>query len=166
MKDHRMITVRKATFADLDAVTALEAACFPPAEAAPRAAFSARLAVFADRFWLLYVNGELVSMVNGCCTDLHDLTDPMFADAAHHNPAGAVQMIFGVATHPQHQGRGYASVLLTRMIDDCRTEGREAVVLTCKPEKRSFYARFGFLDEGVSVSEHGGAVWYQMRIRF
>jgi hypothetical protein len=29
------ITIRKATVADTAAITALEAACFPPAEAAP-----------------------------------------------------------------------------------------------------------------------------------
>ena len=31
--------IRKATVADLDLVTYIEATCFPPAEAAPREAF-------------------------------------------------------------------------------------------------------------------------------
>ncbi len=160
------LTIRKATLADVDAVAALEAACFPPAEAAPRASFAARLAVFADRFWLLYADGELVSMVNGLCTDQPLLTDAMFAAPTYHDPSAPIQMIFGVATRPDCRGQGYASMLLERMREDCRAEGRCAVVLTCKPEKRRFYARFGFVDEGVSVSEHGGALWHQMRLTF
>lgn len=29
-----------------------------------------------------------------------------------------------------------------------------------------FYETFGFINEGVSASVHGGAVWYDMRLRF
>lgn len=29
-----------------------------------------------------------------------------------------------------------------------------------------FYARFGFVSEGKSPSQHGGSVWYQMRLDF
>ena len=29
-----------------------------------------------------------------------------------------------------------------------------------------YYAKFGFVNEGLSESDHGGAEWYQMRITF
>ena len=57
--------IRTATPADLAAVTALEAACFPPAEAAGEASFQARLAAFPDSFWLLVEGGRVLAMVNG-----------------------------------------------------------------------------------------------------
>ena len=41
------ILIRKATTADLDLVTHIEATCFPPAEAAPREAFKERLDHYA-----------------------------------------------------------------------------------------------------------------------
>ena len=41
------ILIRKATTADLDLVTYIEATCFPPAEAAPREAFKERLDHYA-----------------------------------------------------------------------------------------------------------------------
>ena len=44
----------------------------------------------------------------------------------------------------------------------CKLDG---VVLTCKENMIPFYEQFGFVDEGVSESEHGGVVWHQMRIR-
>ena len=29
-----------------------------------------------------------------------------------------------------------------------------------------YYAKFGFVNEGISGSTHGGVVWYQMRLKF
>ena len=45
--------IRTATPADLDAVAAIEAECFPAAEAAGRASLARRLAVYPNHFWLL-----------------------------------------------------------------------------------------------------------------
>ena len=158
--------IRKATIEDLDAITALEAACFPAAEAATRESFKKRLEVFADRFWLLWEGDRLVSMVNGMVTDREELVDEMFADATIHQADGKWQMIFGVATHPEYQRRGLAAKVLQRAIAECKAEGRKGLILTCKEQKLHYYAKFGFVSEGVSVSEHGGALWYQMRLEF
>ena len=158
--------IRKATIEDLDAITALEAACFPAAEAASRESFRKRLEVFADRFWLLWEGDRLVSMVNGMVTDLEELVDEMFADATIHQADGKWQMIFGMATHPEYQRRGLAAQVLQRAIADCKAEGRKGLILTCKEQKLHYYAKFGFMNQGVSVSEHGGALWYQMRLEF
>ena len=158
--------IRKATIEDLDAITVLEAACFPVAEAASRESFKRRLEVFADRFWLLWEGDRLVSMVNGMVTDREELVDEMFADATIHQADGKWQMIFGVATHPEYQRRGLAAKVLQRAIAECKAEGRKGLILTCKEQKLHYYAKFGFENQGVSVSEHGGALWYQMRLEF
>ena len=158
--------IRKATIEDLDAITALEAACFPAAEAASRESFKKRLEVFADRFWLLWEGDRLVSMVNGMVTDREELVDEMFADATIHQTDGKWQMIFGVATHPEYQRRGLAAKVLQQAIAECKAEGRKGLILTCKEQKLHYYAKFGFVNQGVSVSEHGGALWYQMRLEF
>ena len=158
--------IRKATIADVDAITALEAACFPAAEAAPRESFQKRLEVFADRFWLLWDGDRLVSMVNGMLTDREELVDEMFADASIHQSEGAWQMIFGVATHPEYQRQGLAAKVLQQAIEDVKAEGRRGLILTCKEQKLHYYAKFGFVSQGVSVSEHGGALWYQMKLEF
>ena len=160
------IVIRTATLSDCAAITALEAACFPPAEAAPYASFEARLRAFPHRFWLLYLDGELVSMVNGSLSHEEDLRDEMFHDTTLHSDDGPWQMIFGVATLPQHRRKGYAGTLLKTAIQQCRREGREGLVLTCKSYRVDYYASFGFVNEGLSSSEHGGDVWYQMRIKF
>lgn len=157
-------TVRLAGMDDLDLVTGLEADCFPPAEAAPKESFAKRLERFADCFWLLFRNGEAVSMINGMMSDEPILTDAMYADASMHDPDGSWFMVFGVLTRPDCQGQGCASRLMRQVIADVKARGKKGLVLTCKEEKITFYEQFGFENEGLSQSDHGGAVWYQMRL--
>lgn len=152
---------------DLDAITQVEAECFPAAEAATEAEFRERLSHYASHFWLMFEGERLISFVDGFVTDEADLTDEMYANAEQHNEAGAWQMIFGVNTVPDRRGRGYAGELIRRAIGDAERQGRKGLVLTCKEALIPYYARFGFHDEGVSAySTHGGAVWHQMRLTF
>lgn len=158
--------IRHAQRADLDLLAAIEAASYPAAEGASRESLAGRLAAYPELFWLLEEEGSVRAFVNGFATNTPDLTDEMYDCPALYDPAGAWQMIFSVATAPDWRGRGYASALLTRMLADARAAGRQGVVLTCKQALLPFYARFGFVDEGVSGSTHGGVVWHQMRINF
>ena len=162
-----MQKIRTATFEDLDAIAAVEAACFPAAEAATKEEFAGRLAHYAGHFWLLLEQGELVAFVDGFCTDMPDLTDEMYADAALHDENGAWQMIFGVNTLPEYRKQGLAGQLLRRAIADARQQGRKGLVLTCKERLLPYYAKFGFQDEGVTdKSTHGNVAWHQMRLSF
>ena len=159
--------IRTASMADLAAVAAVEGACFPAAEAATEKDFAARLAVYPNHFWLLEEDdGTLVSFVNGLVTDEPLLRDEMYADASLHNEHGVWQMVFGVNTLPQYRRQGLAGQVLERVIADARAQGRKGCVLTCKDKLIHYYEKFGFQNEGVSASTHGGVVWYDMRLTF
>ena len=158
--------IRKGTLKDLEAIAAVEAACFPAAEAATAEEFAGRLQQYGDHFWLLWEGERLLAFVDGFCTDWPDLTDEMYADASLHRENGAWQMIFGVNTIPACRRQGYAGQLLQQAIADARAQGRKGLVLTCKEALVPYYAKFGFVNEGVSGSTHGGVVWYQMRLKF
>lgn len=158
--------IRTATMEDLEAVTAVEADCFPAAEAATRDEFAARLAVYPNHFWLLEEDGRLVSFINGLVSDEPTIRDEMFADAAFHNEQGAWQMVFGVNTLPEYRRRGLAGEVMRRVIADAKAQGRKGCVLTCKDRLVHYYETFGYRSEGVSASTHGGAVWYDMRLTF
>lgn len=161
------MNIRHATKHDVSAIFEVEAKCFPPSEAASETAFTQRVENYGNHFWLMHENDKLIAFVDGFVTDESDLTDEMFADAAMHNENGAWQMIFGVNTLPEYRNNGYASELLRRAVDEAREQGRKGVVLTCKDRLLPFYARLGFVDEGVTdKSTHGNAVWHQMRIIF
>ena len=160
------MTIRNATLEDLAALTAIEAACFPAAEAAKEEDFRRRLSVYPNHFWLLEQEGQIVSFVNGLVTDEEKLRDEMYENAALHNEQGAWQMIFGVNTLPQYRRQGLAGQVIRLCIDDARRQGRRGVVLTCKDRLVHYYETFGFVSEGVSQSTHGGVVWYDMRLTF
>ena len=162
-----MRAIRTASMADLAAVTAVEAACFPAAEAATEEDFAKRLAVYPEHFWLLEDDeGNLISFVNGMVTREADLRDEMYADESFHDPEGEWQMIFGVNTLPEYRRQGLAGQVLRRCIADAREQGRRGCVLTCKDKLVHYYEKFGFRSEGVSESTHGGVVWYAMRLTF
>lgn len=157
------IIIRSADLSDLEKITELERLCFPAAEAASAEDFHKRLKEYSDHFRLLEIDGKLVSMINGIVTNEVNLRDEMYHNAELHDENGKWQMIFGVETHPDFRRRGYASALMERVIAEAKESGREGIVLTCKGELVSYYERFGFVNEGISASEHGNVIWYQMR---
>ncbi len=155
--------IRYAETGDLDEIAAVEAACFPESKAATWEQINERISAWPDHFWLLIMDGRLVSFIDGMASDDPDLTDEMYADAGLHRRDGAWQMIFGVCTLPEYRGKGYASMLMERVIEDSRTRRRKGIVLTCLERMVPFYRRFGFAGEGTSESLHGGVRWIQMR---
>ena len=145
--------IRTATSADLAAVVQIEAECFPAAEAATELSLARRLALYPNHFWVLMDGKQLVGFVNGMATDEPDLRDEMYDDAALH-------------TIPAYRRRGCAAMLLEHVIAEARRQGRKGLVLTCKDRLVHYYAKFGFVSEGISGSTHGDVTWYQMRLTF
>lgn len=160
------MNIRTASLQDLDAIAAVEAVCFPLAEAADKDSLRRRLTVYPEHFWLLWENDTLVGFVNGMVTQAPDLSDEMYDNADLHEETGPWQMIFGVDTIPAYRRRGCAALLLNRVISDARAQGRRGLVLTCKEALLHYYAKFGFVNEGISSSVHGNVRWYQMRLTF
>ncbi|MDD6233561.1 MAG: GNAT family N-acetyltransferase [Lachnospiraceae bacterium] len=159
--------IRTADMNDLDAVTAVERECFPPAEAATREEFAERILHYGNHFWLMFDGDKLVAFVDGFVTDAPDLTDEMYERADMHEENGAWQMIFGVNTIPEYRRRGLAGELIRRAVDDAGKAGRKGLVLTCKDRLVHYYAGFGFKDEGITnKSTHGNVAWHQMRLEF
>ena len=157
--------IRTATINDLTAIAQVEAACFPPAEAATADEFKDRLDHYANHFWLMFDNDKLIAFVDGFCTDNPNLTDEMYAKADMHNESGAWQMIFGVNTLPEYRSKGYAAERINQAIKDATKQGREGLVLTCKEKLIPYYSKFSFVNEGISESVHGNVTWYQMRLK-
>ena len=158
--------IRTATILDLQAITEVEARCFPKAEAASENDFKKRLSVYPNHFWLLEDDKKLVGFVNGMVTNEPILRDEMYEDANLHNENGQWQMIFGVNTIPEYRRQGCAERILKKVISDAKEQGRKGLVLTCKDKLIPYYEKFGFENEGVSESTHGGVVWYNMRLTF
>lgn len=158
--------IRTAAIEDLQDIVKIEAECFPAAEAATEKSLKERLTAYPEHFWVQLDGDRMVGFVNGMVTDDPDLKDEMYEDASLHKEDGAWQMIFGVDTIPDYRCQGCAGALLQYVIAEAKAQGRKGLVLTCKDRLLHYYAKFGFVNEGISASVHGNVVWYQMRLTF
>lgn len=159
--------IRTANINDLKDIAAVEAECFPKAEAATEQQLGERLKYYSNHFLLMFDGDRLVAFTDGFVTDEPNLTDEMYARADMHNENGAWQMIFGVNTVPEYRRQGLAGKLISETVKIAKNEGRLGLVLTCKDELVPYYAKFGFINEGVTdKSVHGNVKWNQMRLSF
>ena len=108
------ITIRQATLADLDDIAAIEAQCFPQAEAATRESLADRLSAYPQSFLIAESDGQPVGFINGCVTNAPTIDDDMFSDTACHNPQGCYQAIFGLDVLPDYRRQGIAAKMCIR----------------------------------------------------
>ena len=142
------MNIRYAEMKDIAAIAAVEAECFPPAEAATEKDFIERVRYYGKHFWLMHDGEKLIAFVDGFVTDEPDLTDEMYENAAMHNENGAWQMIFGVNTLPKYRRHGYAGTLLRRAIDDAKQQVRIGVTMR---HSRSTMTAMGSTDSAAST---------------
>lgn len=158
--------IEKANIKDINEIANIEKVCFPHTEAASFESIKERISIFGNHFFILKDDNKFIGFINGMVTNSENLSDNMYEDANLHNENGLWQMVFGIDIIPEYQGKGYAGILMRHFISVAKDEKRKGVVLTCKENLITFYEYFGFLNEGISQSEHGGVSWYQMRLTF
>lgn len=160
------ITIRGAKVEDAQQLAQIEAICFPEEEAAELASFEARLKSFGDCFLIAELNGTIIGFINGMVTNRETIVDEMFEDALLHEADGVWQSVFGLDVLPEYRCRGYAAMLMQAFIDKAVKEGRRGCILTCKKQLIHYYNKFGYVNKGLSDSQHGGAIWYDMLLEF
>ena len=159
--------IKKAEMKDLDILTEAVSACFPAGEAATREMIQESLSVYPNCFWIGRDEyHSLVCFAAGPVTKEGKFTDQVYTDPSLHDQGGDWQMLFSLCTMPEYRGKGMASLLLNRVIDEAEEAGRKGMVLACKEDKVPSFEKFGFVNEGLSELTWGGEKWYQMRLTF
>jgi len=161
-----LYNIRQATSEDINRIAEIEGLCFPEAEAASLQSFQQRFSVFPECFFVLEIKGQVVGHINGCIYDSPELPDELYSDASLHRPFGKYQTVFGLAVHPDHQRKGYASLLTNHFIKVSQEKAHHGMVLTCKDYLKHFYEKHGFICQGVSASSHGGSIWNDMTLLY
>ena len=160
------INIRNVSIEDLDAVSEVEAKCFPEAEAASKASFEKRIKTFPKNFYVAEVERKIIGLINGCITNEKTIYDELFSDVSLHIPNGDYQAIFGLDVIPDYRNQGIAAQLMNHMIEASRAANRKGLILTCKEHMNDYYSKFGFKNKGISNSQHDNAVWYDMILEF
>lgn len=126
--------------------------------------FSLQAHTFPQYFFLAESgDGAIAAFLSGRPVDIADdagIDDKMYENSLF--PEGDAFALLSINTLPDLQGKGFASALITHAIGEAASLGCRRMILACKEEKITFYEQFGFRQQGLSVSEHGGAVWYDM----
>lgn len=163
-----VVHVREVVLADLSGCCVVETECFSPEEAASPGAVEQRIRNYSEGFLVAEAQSNGVSviagMINSGCTHKTDITDEAFKQLVGHDPAGANLVVFSLSVRPEWQGRGLARELMERFADRGKELGKQRILLLCKDYHIDFYQRLGFVHGGISASEHGGAVWHEMRM--
>jgi ribosomal protein S18 acetylase RimI-like enzyme len=158
------VAIREALPEDLDRITEIEKICFPPSEAASRESFRERIAAFPESFLVAEADGILIGFINGCATNSSFIYDDLFHSTKHHIPQGKNLTVFGLDVIPEYRRQGIASQLMQNFIQIARNTGRGSVILTCKDRLVHYYESFGYMNNGVSQSTHGGSQWFDMTL--
>ncbi|WP_419887467.1 GNAT family N-acetyltransferase [Neobacillus niacini] len=157
-----MLTIRNVTMNDLRDLVIIEHICFPIEEAATEEAFKQRIQLIPDSFFVAEECGVIIGLVNGPVIEKEFITDDLFENIKPNPPSGGHQTVLGVAVTPHFQTRGVATALLSHLEKEARLKNRETITLTCKEDLIPFYENLGYQNRGVSKSEHGGVMWYNM----
>lgn len=154
--------IRTVRLADLERITEIEAMCFPAAEAATRKSFQERIAAFPESFFVAEMDKVIIGFINGCATNSSVICDELYHSVDGHIAEGKNVAVFGLDVISEYRKQGIAAKLMKHFIHAARCNGKESVILTCKAHLISYYEHFGFKNNGISNSTHGGAKWYDM----
>ena len=160
------IIIRQAIIEDLDSVAKVESICFPVEEAATRKSLEQRINTFLKSFFVAEIDEKIIGFINGCIINGTVIYDELYEDSTLHIQNGDYQTIFGLDVIPDYRNHGFAAQLMNHMIEVSRLAGRKGVILTCKDKLIHYYEKFGYVNKGISKSEHGGAEWYDMILEF
>ena len=157
-----MVEIRMAEKEDVAKIVMIERECFPAAEAAKEEDIYKRFEAFGENFIVAVEDGKVIGFVNGCTTDKPELPDELYHNPLLHNAAEGYQTVFGLDVLPEYRKKGVAGELLKHMISLSKARKKKGIILTRKDYLIGYYEKFGFENQGVSASSHGGAKWNNM----
>lgn len=166
------LVFRQVGLSALDKAHAIEAASYPPDEAASRAKLELRMTKAAPYFWGAFdaaaldaedESGALRGFVCGTLTLDERLCEESMSV---HQPEGRTLCIHSVVVPEAMRRRGMGGWMLRSYLERVAEAGRvEQVLLLCKAPLERFYASAGFESLGDSGVAHGADPWTLMRLR-
>ena len=158
------INIRVVNEQDLDRCFEIESVAYAGDEAATKDKILKRIKTYPEGFIVLENDREIIGFVNSGATRKVELSDEEFKELIGHDPEGEHIVIMSVVIHPDYQGRGMASKLMNSFIDKMKSLGKSDIFLICQTELIDMYASYGFVNLGVSDSDHGGMSWNEMSL--
>ncbi|RDU37212.1 histone acetyltransferase [Neobacillus piezotolerans] len=157
-----MISLRNVQPTDLEQLLTIENEGFSKEEAATKDAFVERIRLIPDTFIVAEREGEILGYINGPIINQPYITDDLFEKITGNPKRGGFLSVLGLAVSKQARNQGIAKILINKMEELVEENEREGITLTCKQDLVPFYERYGFVNQGLSESQHGGVRWFNM----
>ena len=158
------VNIRIVNEQDLDRCFEIESVSYSGDEAATKQKIFKRIKNYPEGFIVLENDKEIIGFINSGATQKVELSDEEFKELIGHDPEGKHIVILSVVIHPDYQGKGMASKLMNSFIDKMKALGKTDIFLLCQSELIDMYARYGFVNLGISDSDHGGMSWNEMSL--
>lgn len=153
---------RQATPADVDRCYEIETLAYEGDEAATREKIAIRIQRYPQGFMCMELNGEVAGFINAGCAWEVVMSDEEFKELVGHDPDAPNAVIMSVVIHPDFQGKGYSSLMMSEFVTRMKAMHKKTIHLMCKDRHVDLYAHFGYRYVKPSESDHGGMAWHEM----
>ena len=160
------VTIRIVNEQDLDRCFEIESVSYSGDEAATKEKILKRIRTYPEGFTVLENTREIIGFINSGATRKVELSDEEFKELIGHDSEGRHIVVMSVVIHPDYQRRGMASKLMHSFIEKMKALDKSDIYLICQTELIDMYAGYGFVNLGISESDHGGMSWNEMSLSF
>lgn len=147
---------------DLERLIQLENEGFTKEEAATTKALKQRIEIIPDTFIVAEENNQIVGYINGPAISNKCITDDLFASIRPNPNMGDYLSVLGLVVAKDFQHQGIAGQLLNNFENIARQHACFGVTLTCRDTLVSFYESHGYINKGLSDSNHANVAWYNL----
>ena len=156
------ITFRQPTLKDAERCYQIETSAYEGDEAATLEKIRTRIAGYPQGFLILEQGGEIAGFINSGCAHDVVMSDEEFKELIGHDPSAPNVVIMSVVVSPEHQGKGFSTLLMRRFVEQMQRLGKKTIHLMCKEQHVALYAKLGYQYVQPSPSDHGGMAWHEM----
>ncbi|KMM78108.1 GNAT family N-acetyltransferase [Pseudomonas deceptionensis] len=156
------ITFRQPTLKDAERCYQIETSAYEGDEAATLEKIRTRIAGYPQGFLILEQGGEIAGFINSGCAHNVVMSDEEFKELMGHDPSAPNVVIMSVVVSPEHQGKGFSTLLMRRFVEQMQRLGKKTIHLMCKEQHVALYAKLGYQYVQPSPSDHGGMAWHEM----
>ena len=160
----KSLNIRNAIETDLDRCFEIERTSYSGDEAASKEKIFKRIKTYPTGFVLIENDTEIIGFINSGATDNVELSNEDFKELIGHDSNGKYIVIMSVVVHPDYQGAGMINLLMNSFVNRMKSLGKSEIFLICQANLINMYKKYGFVQLGLSESNHGGLSWYEMSL--
>lgn len=159
------IIYRQVKPTDLETIVQLESQAFEMSEEMTRRDMIGRIENYPDTFLVAEdeETGKVVDHIFGPAFAERYIKDEIYFKNHPNHKEDKYQMILSLAVVPEYRHHGIASHLLAELADVAKSQGRDALSLTCKDKLISFYENNGYQNEGKAQDLPGDTLYNMVK---